>query len=71
MYEPTLKIVNKQFNYLFNESFRLKNIPTCWKVAEIIIFPRYRKLVIQLTSYRPIFYSQWYRKFIKTHAIEL
>ena len=40
--------------YLFNACFRLKHIPTCWKVAEVIMLPKPGKPPNDVKSYRPI-----------------
>jgi hypothetical protein len=39
---------------LINASFRLKYVPMCWKVAEVIMIPKPGKQVNVVTSYRPI-----------------
>lgn len=39
---------------LVNASFRLKYVPMCWKVAEVIMIPKPGKQVNVVTSYRPI-----------------
>lgn len=40
--------------YLINAVFRLKHVPSIWKVAEIIMIPKPGKLLNEVTSYRPI-----------------
>lgn len=40
--------------YLFNAAFRLKHVPACWKVAEVIMLPKPGKQPNDVKSYRPI-----------------
>lgn len=40
--------------YLFNAAFRLKHMPACWKVAEVIMLPKPGKQPNDAKSYRPI-----------------
>ena len=40
--------------YLFNAAFRLKHVPACWKVAEVIMLPKPGKPPNDVSSYRPI-----------------
>jgi endonuclease/exonuclease/phosphatase family metal-dependent hydrolase len=40
--------------YLINATFRLKHVPACWKVAEVIMIPKPGKPPIDVKSYRPI-----------------
>jgi hypothetical protein len=39
---------------LINAAFRLKHVPSCWKVAEVIMLPKAGKPPNEVKSYRPI-----------------
>lgn len=49
---PTKGIV--MLTYLTNAAFRLKHVPTIWKVAEVIMLPKPGKTPNDVKSYRPI-----------------
>ena len=42
--------------YICNAAFRLKHVPDCWKVAEVIMLPKPGKPTNDIKSYRPIYH---------------
>lgn len=43
-----------KLSHIFNAAFRLKYVPSLWKVAEVIMLPKPGKSLNEVTSYRPI-----------------